>query len=71
MILVFPSHLAYNRHTDGGVEPMNQPDQTPASAPRPAKPYTTPTLTVFGGVDHLTKGQGTRFKDFDGRITQR
>jgi hypothetical protein len=50
---------------------MNQPDQTPASAPRPAKPYTTPTLTVFGGVDHLTKGQGTRFKDFDGRITQR
>jgi len=64
--------LAYNRHTDGGVEPMNQPDQTPGAAPasRPAKPYTTPTLSVFGELARLTNGTSTGKKDADGSTRQ-
>lgn len=68
MILVFQNLLAYNRLPDGGVEPMNQPAQTPGAppAPRPAKPYSTPTLTTFGSVARLTQGHGRSVQDGNG-----
>ena len=49
---------------------MNRPDQSDPRkslpVPRPLKPYTIPTLTVFGAVARLTKGYGGGRKDLDG-----
>lgn len=36
---------------------QSEPRTSPPIA-RPLKPYTTPSLTVFGGVEHLTNGIG-------------
>jgi hypothetical protein len=45
---------------------MNQPDRTLGVPPRPAKPYTTPTLTIFGELALLTKGTSKGGLDTNG-----